>query len=48
MSTGGVGVGGSEPVGTGAWTRLVIHACMLSCILATCSMQLSSLIHRPW
>ena len=32
MSTGGVGVGGSEPVGTSAWTRLVIdkyiHACM--------------------
>ena len=24
MSTGGVGVGGSEPVGTSAWTRLVI------------------------
>ena len=43
MSTGGVGVGGSEPVGTSAWTRLVIdkyiHACMLSCSLATCGIQ---------
>ena len=30
MSTGGVGVGGSEPVGTSAWTRLVIdkYTCM--------------------
>ena len=39
MSTGGVGVGvgGSEPVGTSAWTRLVIdkYTCMLSC---TCGM----------
>ena len=30
MSTGGVGVGGSEPAGTSAWTRLVIdkYTCM--------------------
>ena len=27
MSTGGVGVGGSEPVGTSAWTRLAIDKC---------------------
>ena len=46
MSTSGVGVGGSEPVGTSAWTRLVIdkyiHACVLSCSLATCGMLCST------
>ena len=40
MSTGGVGVGGSEPVGTSAWTRLAIdnYTCMhAELYLATCA-----------
>ena len=53
MSTGGVGVGGSEPVGTSAWTRLVIdkHTCMLLSLfwpLVACYMLHSATEHSPW
>ena len=52
MSTGGVGVGGSEPVGTSAWTRLVIdkYTCMHAELYfghLWYAMQHSATEHRP-